>query len=275
MTQPVGNAYDMMVATLRDWGLESLAPNVLGMLQNGTAQDQIPVLLQSTDAYRKRFAGNEARRKANLAVLSPGEYLAVEKSYRQVMESNGLPKGFYDSPGDYAEWIGNDVSPQEIQTRVGHAVDAANQVDDGTKRAFRDYYGVGANDLAAFFLDQTRALPHIENIAKAARIGAAGFDQGVDFNRTEAERLATSTMVGSSQIEQAVGAVAEQGRDVGRLGQIYGDRSYGAGTAADEVFFGDTEAKRRKQALVDRERAEFSGGSGVGKSSLAQDSGLY
>lgn len=276
MTQPqIPDAYQVMVQMLRQWGLESLAPEVLRLLQEGHSQDQVSMLLQDTDAYKRRFAGNEARRKAGLAVLSPQEYLSVEASYRRILEGNGLPAGFYDSPSDFAGWIGSDVAPTEIERRVGFAVDAANRLDDGTKRAFSEFYGVGTHDLAAYFLDRDRALPLVQKQARAARIGAAGFNQGVGFNRARAERLAESTIVGEGEVESAVGTVAETARDVGRLGQLYGDRGYTADTAAEEVFFGDVEAKRRRQHLIERERAEFAGSAGVGRSSLSKDTGLY
>src|SRR5581483_2048777 len=110
---------------LRQWGLQELAPDVLRLLQDGHSQDQVSVLIQDTDAYRKRFSGNDLRRKAGLAALSPAEYLATEASYRRIMESAGLPVGFYDQPSDFTTWIGADVSPNEIQSRVNLAVDAA------------------------------------------------------------------------------------------------------------------------------------------------------
>ncbi len=269
------DAYQLMLATLRQWGLEGLASDVLKMLQDGRTTDQIPVLLQQTDAYKQRFSGNELRRKNGLAALSPAEYLSVEASYRRILESNGMPNGFYDSPGDFAGWIGGDVAPTEIQNRVGLAVSAANRLDDATKQAFRDYYGVGPNDLAAFFLDRDRALPQIQKLARAAEIGAASNRSGINFGRSTSERLAASTIVGENEIDTAVGQVAEAARDVGKLGQLYGDRTYGADTAAQEVFFGDTEAKRRRQKLIGQETATFSGSSGVGRSSLTQDTGRY
>jgi hypothetical protein len=132
------SAYDVMVALLRQWGLESLAPAVRQYLVDGYSQDQISILIQDTEPYKKRFAGNEARRKAGLPALSAAEYLSVESSYRQIMSSAGLPPSFYDSPDDFAAWIGKDVAPTEIKTRVDAATDAANRLDDATKQTFKD-----------------------------------------------------------------------------------------------------------------------------------------
>lgn len=268
------DAYAGMVNILRQWGLGELAPEVLRLLQEGRSQEQVSLLLQDTEPYKRRFAGNEARRKAGLPVLSPGEYLQTETSYRRIMESNGLPPGFYDDPSDFASWIGSDVSPAEINTRVSFAVDAANRLDPGTRRAFEEFYGVQTPDLAAFFLDRERALPHIQKIARSARVGAAAFNQGSGFTREQAEQLGASTLVSDNELEQAVSQAVEVGRDTGKLGSLYGE-SFDVNTAAQEIFNADVEAKQRRQRLASRERAEFTGSSGLGKSSLARDTGRY
>lgn len=271
MTAPLDsgqqNAYDSLVATLRQWGLESLAPDVLGLVQGGHDQNTIPILLQQTDAYKQRFSGNGIRRKQGMPVLSPAEYLATEQSYKQIMQSNGLPQGFYDQPSDFADWIGKDVSPQEISTRVNYAVDAAQRVDEGSKKAFQDYYGVDTSHLAAFFLDQNRAMPHIQQSARAAMIGGTGFDNGVNFSRAQAEGYATSG-VSDQQLQQTTAQAAGLAQGVGKLGQIYGQQ-YDATTAANELFFNDVEAKKKRQALTEQETASFAGGSGAGRGSLS------
>lgn len=276
MTTPTSNsAYELMLDTLRQWGLEGLAADVLSLIQEGYTNDVISLRLQDTPAYKERFAGNDARRKAGLPVLSPREYLATEATYRQILESNGMPPGFYDHPNDFAGWIGSDVSPAEINERVGLAVSAADRVDEGTKRAFRDLYGVGTNDLAAFFLDRERALPLVTKQGRAASIAGAGYNQGVTFGRAEAERLAGSTMVDTGDISSAVGTTVDIGQRGTLLGDLYGDTSYDLNTAAEEVFFGSGDARQRRQKLAQQEEATFSQKSGVGRGSLGRDTGLY
>jgi hypothetical protein len=215
------NAFDVLQRMLREWGLEELAPEVLRLLQDGYTQEQASLLIQDTDAYKRRFQGNDLRRKAGLAALSPGEYLATEASYRRIMESAGLPAGFYDQPSDFASWIGSDVAPTEVQTRVNLATDAAMSLDAGTKQAFWDYYRVGENDLAAFFLDRDRALPHIQNTARAAKLGGYGYTQGVGLSQAEAERLATSS-IGDADLRGTLGTAIDVSRDAGRQLQLGG-----------------------------------------------------
>lgn len=262
------DAYQMLVAMLQQWGLESLAPDVLSLLQAGHSQDQISVLIQDTPAYKTRFAGNDARRKNGLAALSPAEYLATEASYRRIMASAGMPNGFYDDPSDFSAWIGADVSPTEVQSRVNLATDAAQQLDDNSKAAFWDYYKIGPGDLAAYFLDQDRALPLIQQQARAVRVGAAANQDNLRVDRTLAERLATSN-VSDADLGQTVGATAQLSQDVGKIASLYGD-TYSVTDAANELFFNDSEAQRKRQRLTDRERATFGGSGGVGRSSLGQ-----
>lgn len=267
------NAYDLLVSMLRDWGLESLASAVLKFLQDGYSQEQISFLIQDTPEYKLRFAGNEKRRAAGIAVLSPREYLSVEAAYRQILSSKGFPVGFYDSPADFADWIGKDVSAQEVLTRANEAVDAAERLDAGTLKAFRDWFNIGPNDLAAFFLDQSRAEPHIQRIAKAVKIAGAGYREGLAYGQERAEQL--GVLAGGRDVDQLISDVAAATRSGDRLSAIYGGDDYGQADAEAEVFQSSEAATRKRKGLEDMERAAFSGSSGVGRSTLARKAGSY
>lgn len=262
------SAYEALLAMLRDYGLESLASAVMGFLQDGYTEEQIGFLLQDTPEYKERFQGNELRRQAGLAVLSPREYLSVEASYRQIMSSAGLPVGFYDQPSDFAEWIGRDVSPNEVNTRVGFALEAANRLDSNTLQAFQEWYGVGPTDLAAFFLDQDRALPHITKIAKGIRIKDQATDSGLNLSQSEAERL--GGLVGDRDVDTLAAQYAEAARLGEALSNRYGGVDYRQADAAAEVFEKSDEARRRRKSLADKEEAAFAGSSGVGRTTLAK-----
>ncbi len=257
-----------MLAMLTDYGLDSLTSTVMGFLQDGYTQDQVSVLIQDTPEYKQRFNGNELRKAKGLAVLSPREYLSVEASYRQIMSSAGLPIGFYDSPSDFAEWIGMDVSPSEVGTRVGYALEAADRLDPGMVQQFQEWYGVGPNDLAAFFLDQERALPHITKIAKGMRIKDQLLTSGLDLDRNEAERL--GGLVGERNVDQLSAAYAEAAKLGEALSDRYGGDDYRQADAAAEVFENNEAARKRRVALAQMEEASFAGTSGVGKTTLTK-----
>lgn len=262
------SAYALILEMLRSYGLETLGPAVLQFLQDGYTQDQISIMIQDTPEYKARFSGNDLRRKAGLAALSPRDYLNVEAAYRQILFTYGMPVGFYDSPDDFANWIGGDVSPQEIQSRVILASDAADRMDQSLKDTFQQWYGVGSNALAAFFLDQERALPHIQRIAKAAQIGQDARNQGLAMDRTRAETL--GGLAGNRDIDALMSQVAEATGRGNALSNIYGGEDYRQSDAEAEVFSQSETARRKRVRLGQYEEAAFSGKSGVGGSTLSK-----
>lgn len=265
--EPGGDsAYDVLLQMLKEYGLETLAPVVRGYLEQGYDQSQVNILIQDSDAYKQRFVGNDARKKAGLPVLSPKEYLSAEASYRQILSSAGMPEGFYDQPSDFAGFIGSDVSPAEIQNRVDVATQISNGLDDGRKQALRDLYGVDSKGLAAYVLDQERALPILQRQEKAVRTAGAANNQGLTLNRDRAEYL--GAYVGDNP-EASYAKVADATFAGKRLAEIYGF-DYGQKDAEDEMILGNQDAAQKRKTLGQKETAAFSGGSGVGKSSLSQ-----
>lgn len=269
------NAYNVLVSMLRGWGLESLAPEVLRLLQDGYAQEQVPILLQDTQAYKQRFAGNEIRRQKGLAVLSPAEYLAVESGYRQVMSTAGLPSGYWDQHDDFAAWIGNDVSPVEVNGRVQAAADTVYRMDDATKATLRDWYGIQPGDLVGYLLDPERGYAQVQAAYRGTRIGGAAATAGLTLSRERGEQL--GHMTAGANLDELSGLTrqyVDRATEGSKLGQIYGVE-YGEEQAAGETFGGDIGATQKRKALAKREKAEFSGSGGVTSGSLGKSGGSY
>ena len=91
------------------YGIGSLAGKIVQYAQQGMSADTMAIELQNTPEYKQRFAANDIRIKNGMAVLSPAEYIATERAYRQVMSQAGLPTGFYDSQSDFTNFIANDM----------------------------------------------------------------------------------------------------------------------------------------------------------------------
>jgi hypothetical protein len=121
------DAATILTRTVHQYGLGSLAGQITGFIQQGYSADAISILLQNTPEYKQRFAANDARLKKGLPALSPAEYIATERSYRQVMSAAGLPLGFYDQTSDFQKFLENDMSPTELKSRVDTAAQAVNQ----------------------------------------------------------------------------------------------------------------------------------------------------
>lgn len=267
------NAYLMLKNMLEEWGLGTLASEVLRLIQDGYTQSQIPVMLQDTDAYKQRFSGNELRKQQGLAVLSPVEYLATERAYRQVMMNSGLPGGFYDGPEDFAGFIGRDVSAAEVQRRVDEASDSVHRMDAGTRDAIRMWYPeIGDGELMAWVLDQNRGRDQINRVVHGSRLAGAARAMGANITKEQAERFGQMSGDNYIQEAQAFGQLAGMGQ---RLSGFYSGYGYSAEDAAQEVFNNSADAQERRRRLANREEAEFSGVGGSTSDSLKKSSGSY
>jgi hypothetical protein len=108
-------------------------------------------------AIKERFIGNEGRVKAGFQPLKPNEYIQAEQSYIDRLKNNGLPQGFYDQPKDLAKLIAGTVSPIEFENRIQQGYLAAQAAPQSVKNQLQSLYGVTESDMAAYFLDPTRA----------------------------------------------------------------------------------------------------------------------
>lgn len=263
------DAYAAMYNMLKQWGLETLAPKVLDMVQQGYSSDTISVLLPETSEYKQRFSANDARAKAGLPVLNPAEYLSVEQSYRQIMSSAGLPKGFYDNPDDFTAWIAGDVSPTEVQARVKTATDLVTSADSATQDYFKQYYSHG--DMVAYALDRSRAQPLIEAQARAATIGGAAAAQGINLAAVKAMDLSNAGVT-QNQAQQGFGFIKSEMPNANKLAAIDHTDPLTTDDLMKETFGSDSSVTDKRKKLASNERARFGGGSAAGKTSLSRES---
>lgn len=264
------DAFLAIESLFKSYGLESLAPKIFDYVKNGFSGDTVSILLQDTAEYKKRFAGNEARKAAGLPVLSPGEYLSTEDSYRQIMQQAGLPKGYYDQPGDFANWIGKDVSPTEIQSRVDLATQATILASPDYKKALNQM-GVDDSHLTAYFLDQGKALPFLQKAAATATIGAQALASGLGFDQSYTEQLATAGVT-QDQAKQGYQDIAQSMNTMQSLGKIYGD-AWTQREAEQSTFQGQAGATAKKNRLLSQERGAFTGATGGARGGLGQEGG--
>lgn len=276
MSSPApSTASEIIKAKLAEWGLAALYGDVDRLIKEGLGADAIDLQLQATDAWRKRFAGNEERKKRGLSVLSPAEYVAVEAGYRRVMQSYGLPQGFWDDPQtDFVSLIGRDVSPEEVNQRVSTAQEAFLSADDQLRQTWREFYGLSDGAGIAALLDPDRAMPIVNRMATAAKAGAAASRNGLAADRDRLERYADQ------------GFTADQLRDAfSTIGQTYGTeaaqaRRFGADYSQADAeaarVQGTASARRKQLELAQSEQALFDNRAAANDSSLnRRTSGRY
>jgi hypothetical protein len=259
------DAYSALINIFNSYGLSSLAPSIFNYVQQGYSSDTISILLQSTPEYQQRFAGNAARVKNGLAVLSPAEYLATEQSYYQIVQAAGLPKNFYDSHTDWVQWIGNDVSPAEVQSRVNMAQQATTAAPPDLVKAL-NIMGVPTSSIVAHFLDNGKALPILQQQFNAAQIGASALRNGLAMDPTRATTFANMG-ISVDQANQAYQQIGYTLPTLEMLGKVY-NQTYTQATEENNLLLGNGQAQMATQKLVSQEKASFSGTTAVNQQSL-------
>jgi hypothetical protein len=260
------SAFDYMTGLLAQYRLDSLAGTLKDLILAGDTYPNVLMLkLQSTDAWKQRFAGNEMLRASGHNVLSVDQYLATENSYFQVLKQYGLPSGFYDDPSDFAKFIGNGVSPAELAERASMYSDLAGNEDPSLVKALSTL-GLGRGDLAAWMMDPTRAEPLIKRRYNEALIGSAAIGQGLSTSESRLGQLLDQGVT-VDQARQGFEQVAEDLPTFDKLGDIYGE-NIDQSTLENAVFGLSADDTRKTKGLASRERAAFTGDSGITQGSL-------
>jgi hypothetical protein len=251
------------------FGLSSLVAKIKELAITGASEATISLQLQETPEYKQRFSANEVRIKKGLSVLSPAEYLANEDRYRQALRAYGLTQ--FDNDAYVSQFIANDVSPTELSNRIVTAVQRVQNADPAIAKQLKSYYNIGQSDLVAYVLDPEQQFQKIERQVAAAEIGVAAGIQGLTAGVGVAEQLAAQGVT-QAQAQKGYATIADILPTAEKLSGIYGTtlEGYNQATAEQEVFNSLASAQRARQKLTAREIAQFSGSSGVGRTSLSE-----
>lgn len=284
----------IFIAAGLDEGFVNQLMNLIdGVYVNNIAPTQADVLsvIYSSDVYKERFAGNEIIRKrmasgqgvAGDRILTPAEYIALERSYRDIFSEAGLPSGFYDSPQDFANLIGSGVSASEVNTRVQTAAQALMTADRNTVDMLQNYYGLSTGDMVAYLLDPTKATEaiigksnttaNLKNAFTAAEVGGAGANQGVQVSKSLAEEITQAGKAGSAN--SAFAAVGAAQDTYARLSGIYGQNGSSEDLTRTALQLeGGATAEKKIKKVAQKERAAFATQSALGDTSLRKKSDL-
>jgi len=273
------NAFAILKDTFSFYGLDSLADEISKYMKEGLGTGEATIRLKQSKAYTDRFKGNELRRAAGLNAIDEAAYLDLENSYSETLKAYGLQDyfGVGVTPAQrltrqqaMAEVIGKDVSAIEFKDRVSTSVSRVKMADQSTKDAFQKFYGIGETELVKYFLDPAKSLASLKEKATAAEIGGAAIGQGLPATMTSAEDLARFG-INREQAQVGYGTIAEELPVASKLSNIYSQEgvTYTQADAESATFKGLASAKRKKETLVAREKAEFQGSSGVGAAGLS------
>lgn len=242
--------------------IAELLPVLLTEIKSGEqiVEARIFGIIRNTNVYKQRFAGLEQRRANGLSAISEAEYISLERFYRQTMMAAGMPAGFYDQPDDFATLIGRDVSPAEFSQRVQVGYIEVQNAPEDVKNELRVRYGMTDGEMAAFFLDEDKALPLIERQVTTAKLGASAARAGIRAIDTQAlERLARMG-IAPEQGAQGFARIASDSELYNPLDT--GEDAISMDTAVEATFTGNDAAARRIRQRRERRVAEFGGGGG-------------
>jgi hypothetical protein len=279
-------------ALLSSYGLGDLSGAVTEAVQKGYTSDTIQLIMQDPNSkdplaisFQTRFPANKARAAAGKAVLSPGEYLAAERTYTQVLQSYGVSN--LATKDKLNSFISNDISAAEVADRVGLAIDRVKNADPFTKAALAEYYPMlNQTDIVAAVLDPAEGLPALKRKVNIAEIGGAAAIQGLKTGLTSTSGMAagfenvTSGALGAEALAsfgitqeearkgyQTVAGIAPRSEF---LSSISGGEDYTRLQAEQEAFLGLASAKRARESLTAQEEGRFKGQSGLTKTSLTE-----
>ena len=275
------DAFAMLKDVFTSYGLEELIPVIEGYMRADIGTNQATLLLKQSEPYKIRFAGNEARRAKGLNVISEAAYLELENDYAETLRAYGLQDYFgvvtdvssrKARQAKMAEIIGNNISAVEFKDRIDTAATRVMNSDADTRAAFKAFYNIGDTDLIKYFLSPDENADILKQKVTAAEISGAAMLAGLGgtslMSATELAKLG----IDKTEAQKGYATVAQVLPTATKLGEIYDEEGikYTKATGEEEVFKGLASAKRKREMLVGRETAAFSGASGVNKASLSR-----
>jgi hypothetical protein len=277
------DAFQAIVTAFKNYGIEDIADTVFALMSDPTIGENQAIYKMKFDttinpstgkpwneAYSRRFAANTQRIKEGKPALSESEYLTAERTYARVLQGLGVSR--LATRSNFNKFIAGDVSADEVADRVNIAVSRIENAPRETKDALARFYpNLSVLDVAEAVLDPEITLPALRRRVAAAEIGGGAIGAGLGITRERAEELGALgvTAAGAREGFQAVAQVMPGAR---RLSDIYRE-SLTQQDIESEVFktAGAAEAKRRRESLVQRETAAFSGRSGAAQGALGRE----
>jgi hypothetical protein len=251
------NAWAKLKSYLSDYGLSNIEGMLTDLMAKGIT-DSTAVLfeLRNTPEFKKRFAANEARRAEGLPMLTPASYVEMENTYREVLRRGGMLE-YFNSQDVFEKLLAGDVSPAELYDRMTNAYNVVAEADAGTKAQMSELYGVEGKDLAAYFLDPKTSVSVLKRRAEAAKIAAAGKEQGgMQLTSVGAEDLASRGYT-AAQAATAFGGLTQQ---AGLYQEMTGEQAFTEQERLGAAFGYDPLASQKLEQRKQRRLAEFRGG---------------
>ena len=245
------NARATMRALLESYGMLSLFNVVEGYIQEGYDADAIMALIRTTPEYKQRFPAMEGLARRGRAI-SEAAYIQYESAAAGLERRYGLPSGML--MGNVTRLLENEVSVDELNTRVVLASSASIQAPPEIKQALQQFYNIDQGGLTAYFLDPTVATPLLEKQYATAQIGAQAIRQDVGLDVGLAENLQQLGVTEQQAAQGFTQVAALRDLTAGR-GDIVSQRQQ-----VQAVLGEDAQAQRELERAIGGRLGRFAGG---------------
>ena len=270
------DAFSMIKSTLITYGfteaetkeLDAFIESIITDVKIGPELAKIKLREQPT--YQARFAGNKARVAKGFNALTEAQYLQQETDYAQTLSSYGV--GQLSSRSQFATFIENNTSVTEVGRRLNASVRRVKNADPTILENLKRLYPtITDTDIVSYFLKPVETIEELERKTTVAEIGATA--QQYKMEETGLTKFEDLQKYGVNLATARAGYsnIAEELPTATKLGNVYNETgiTYGQTEAEAEQFKDSAEAKRKKQKLIETEKASFQGSSGVGAAGLS------
>ncbi len=260
-------------------GMEDLVGEIDRLVRDyGNSQDVLAGAVRQTDPYKRRFKGLIGLQQRGITdVRNESQYLNLESQYRTVFREAGL-RDYLGTTGAQNEYdaiasIVSDfsLSVDEVRDRVTDAQRVVAETPQEVRDSLQQFYGIDPALLTQFVLDPENTTTQIQRRANAAIVGGFAQRAGLTFGADVSERIGAFVGGGDditgTAIEPMLTEVSDIQKATRRLADIDKTTLTEEETALSRLDL-DQGAREKVRTLQSRERARFSGKSGIRSSAL-------
>jgi hypothetical protein len=150
--------------------------------------------------------------------ITEGEYLAKIKADKEILSQFNIPAGIFDTPEYLGSLMVNNVNTVDLTRRLQALQDSVLSLDPSIVKYAKDTFGLDTGGIMAWAGDPTKALPVIEQQAKAMQIGGAALAAG--YNAQSANKELTQEQANALAAAGITQQQAQQGfTNLGQMSQ--------------------------------------------------------
>jgi len=214
-------------------------------------------------AYKDRFkAITELRNRKSSFVPTVAEYLNMERKYKEVLSATGLSD--LATNEQISQFIGNEVSADEMNDRITKAFVAIDNADELTKSVLSERFpGLTRQDVARGLLMGKESTYELSKKVSGAAVVAEARRANLTPALSEQEIL--SQGLTQQEVRKGFQKVAAEQQGVQRAARQFG-QDVMQKELEQEAF--NIQPSRKVKALRSQARAEFGGETGINAKSL-------